>query len=196
MLLRMEAVVDLYVLMILGRGANGGVRIKSEPTLIAAAQQMGSKLVIQQALPVGKLVQIEIAAEVQLKKGRRRIGQRDIPRLGSDAGKRLGGQFHTNHDLRPVRDCYSYDELTIVRVRSVFLEIEARSCHDSSDPSRVEIDCPEAVTGSPVVVGWVGACCDLGGGAVHDRSVEGHEYEQTHPPEPRPETFGQRQVRA
>ena len=64
MLLRMEAVVDLYVLMILGRGANGDVRIKSEPTLIAAAQQMGSILVIQHALPVGKLVQIESAAEV------------------------------------------------------------------------------------------------------------------------------------
>jgi hypothetical protein len=53
--------------MLAGRRANGALKIRSEPALVAATPEMGSILVVQDALPVGKLVQVEVAAEVQPK---------------------------------------------------------------------------------------------------------------------------------
>ncbi len=76
--------------MLTGRRANGTSKIRSEPSLVAAALEMGSILVVQDTLPVGKLVQVEVAAEVQLEEGRCRVSKGDVPGLGSDAGRRPG----------------------------------------------------------------------------------------------------------
>jgi hypothetical protein len=85
--------------MLTGHRANGASKIRSEPPLVAAAPEVGSILFVKHASPVGKLMQVEIAAEVQLEESRRRIGQRDVPALGSDAGEGLGGQLHVRDDV-------------------------------------------------------------------------------------------------
>jgi hypothetical protein len=123
------------------------------------------------ALPVGKLVQVEVAAEVQLEEGRSRVRKDDVPGLGSDAGEGLGGQLHVRDDLGPVRDRGPNDRLLSVGVQLVLLEVQARSNHDAGDLPRGEVDGAQPVAGAPVVVGRVVARRDLGGSSVYDRPV-------------------------
>ena len=85
--------------MLTGHRANGASKIGSEPSLVAAAPEVGSILFVKHALPAGKLMQVEIAADVQLEESRCRIGQCDVPGLDSDAGESLGGQFHVRDDV-------------------------------------------------------------------------------------------------
>jgi hypothetical protein len=111
--------------MLAGRRANGALKIRSESALVAAASEMGSILAVQDALPVGKLVQVEVAAEVQLEEGRCRVSKGDVPGWGSDAGEGLGGQFHVRDDLGPVRDRGPNDRLLSVAVQRVLREVLA-----------------------------------------------------------------------
>jgi hypothetical protein len=83
--------------MLAGRRANGALKIRPKPALVAAAPEIGSILAGQDTLPVGRLVQV--AAEVQLEEGRCRVSKGDVPGLGSDAGEGLGGQRHFRGDL-------------------------------------------------------------------------------------------------
>ena len=85
--------------MLTRRRANGALKIRSEPPLVAAAPEAGSILFVKHASPVGKLMQVEIAADVQLEESRYRIGQCDVPGLDSDTGEGLGGQFHVRDDV-------------------------------------------------------------------------------------------------
>jgi hypothetical protein len=122
--------------MLAGRRANGALKIRSEPALVAATPEMGSILVVQDALPVGKLVQVEVAAEVQLEEGRCRVSKGDVPGLGSDAGEGLGGQLYVRDDLGPIRDRGPNNDLLGVGVQLVLLEVRARSNHDAGDLPR------------------------------------------------------------
>jgi hypothetical protein len=85
--------------MLTGRRANGASKIRSEPSPVAAAPEMGSILLVEHTMSVGKLMQVQVAAEVDLKERRSRVGQCDIPGLSADAGKGLGGQFHVRDDV-------------------------------------------------------------------------------------------------
>ena len=75
--------------MLTKRRANGASRINSESAFVAAAPEVGSILVVQQTLSVGKLVEVQIAAKVELEEGGCRVGQRDVSRLGANAGEGL-----------------------------------------------------------------------------------------------------------
>jgi hypothetical protein len=118
-------VVDLHGPMLAGRRANGALKIRSEPALVAAAPEVGSILGVQDTLSVGKLVQVEVAAEVQLEEGRCRVSKGDVPGLGSDAGEGLGGQLHVRDDRGPVRDRGPNDRLLSVGVQCVLPEVLA-----------------------------------------------------------------------
>ena len=74
----------------------GGARCKRRPinrsefALVAAAPEVVSILVVEHTLPLSKLVQVQVAAEVQLKERRHRLSERDVPGLGADTGEGLG----------------------------------------------------------------------------------------------------------
>lgn len=75
--------------MLTERRANGASQNSSEHGPVAAAPKVGSILVVQYTLPVGKLVQVEVPAEVQLEEAGRRFSQRDVPGLSANARKNL-----------------------------------------------------------------------------------------------------------
>ena len=102
--------------MLTTRRANGASKIRSEPAFVAAAPKVSSILVVQHTLPVGKLVQVEVAAEVQLEEGGRGVGERDVPRLGANAGEGLRRQLHIVDDLIPIRNGGSGNRVSGIRV--------------------------------------------------------------------------------
>jgi hypothetical protein len=90
--------------MLTGHRANGASKIRSEPSFVAAAPEVGSILLVEYTLSVGKLMQVQVAAEVDLKERRSRVGQGDIPGLSANTGEGLCSQLHLRDDLGPIRD--------------------------------------------------------------------------------------------
>ena len=85
--------------MLTGHRANGASKIGAEPSLVAAAPEVGSILLVEHTLSLGKPMQVQAAAEVDFEERRSRVGQGDIAGLSAHAGEGLGGKFHVRDDV-------------------------------------------------------------------------------------------------
>ncbi len=157
---------------------------------------MGAIDIVEHTRPVCKLVKVQIAAEIHLQEGRRRIGEGDVPRLGANAGEGFRRQFHLSDDLVPMRDRGAGDIVPCVGVNRVFRKRKPRPLHHVFDLPGLKVHGAEAITIPPIVVGEIVSRGDLDGGSVDERPVRGDEDQQAHRPKPGSEALGQDTARA
>ncbi len=152
--------------------------------------------IVKHTCPVRELVKVEIAPEIPLQEGRRRIGECDVPGLGADAGEGFRRQFHLSDDLVPMWDSCPDDIALCVGVYHVFRERKPRPLHHVFDLPGLKVHGAEAITIPPIVVGEIVSRGDLDGGSVDERPVRGDEDQQAHRPKPGSEALGQDTARA